>query len=115
MLTIENGWFADCRNVCWIIATTERGLLFPALDNRFRKVHLEMYGAEDIARIIQLDHPHWNMPLCQLAASVLRARSPGGARLRRRHGDWSGSRTAARTGRRSRPGSPGATASTDSG
>ena len=49
MMTIENGWFADCRRVCWIIATTERGLLFPPLDNRFRKIHLEMYGAEEIA------------------------------------------------------------------
>ncbi len=69
MLTIENGWFADCRKVCWVIATTERGRLFPALDNRFRKIHLELYGADDIARIIQLDRPHWNLPLCQLAAS----------------------------------------------
>ena len=69
MLTIENGWFADCRKVCWVIATTDRGRLFPALDNRFRKIHLELYGADDIARIIQLDRPHWNLPLCQLAAS----------------------------------------------
>ncbi len=69
MLTIENGWFADCRKVCWVIATTERGRLFPALDNRFRKINLELYGANDIAQIIQLDRPHWNLPLCQLAAS----------------------------------------------
>ena len=68
MLTIENGWFADCRNVCWIIATTERGRLFPALDSRFRKIHLEMYGTDDIARIVQLNRPHWNMPLCGLAS-----------------------------------------------
>ena len=44
MLPIEGGWLADCRRVCWIIATTERELLFPPFDNRFRKVHLEMYG-----------------------------------------------------------------------
>jgi Holliday junction resolvasome RuvABC ATP-dependent DNA helicase subunit len=68
LLTIENGWFADCRRVCWIIATTERGLLFPPLDNRFRKVHLEMYGAEDIARIVHLHYPTWNMALCRLVA-----------------------------------------------
>jgi hypothetical protein len=67
-MTIQNGWFADCRRVCWIIATTERGLLFPPLDNRFRKVHLEMYGAEDIARIVHLHYPTWNMPLCRLVA-----------------------------------------------
>jgi len=69
LLTIENGWFADCRKVCWVIATTDRGRLFPALDNRFRKIHLELYGADDIAGIIQIDRPHWNLPLCQLAAS----------------------------------------------
>ena len=68
MLTIENGWFADCRRVCWVIATTERGLLFPALDSRFRKIHLEMYGADDIARIVQLNYPTWNMPLCRLVS-----------------------------------------------
>jgi Holliday junction resolvasome RuvABC ATP-dependent DNA helicase subunit len=68
MLTIANGWFADCRRVCWIIATTERGLLFPPLDSRFRKIHLDMYGSEDIARIVQLNHPTWNMPLCRLVA-----------------------------------------------
>ena len=27
-----------------------------------------MYGAEEIARIIQLDRPHWDMPLCRLVA-----------------------------------------------
>jgi Holliday junction resolvasome RuvABC ATP-dependent DNA helicase subunit len=68
MLTIENGWFADCRRVCWVIATTERGLLFPALDSRFRKMHLEMYGADDIARIVHLNYPTWNMPLCRLVS-----------------------------------------------
>ena len=68
MMHIENGWYADCRNVCWIIATTERGLLFPAFDNRFRKIQLDMYGAEEIAAIIQLHHPTWNLEHCRPAA-----------------------------------------------
>ena len=67
MMHIEDGWFANCRNVCWIIATTERGMLFPAFDSRFRKVRLEMYGAEEIAAIVRLHHPTWNLPLCRLA------------------------------------------------
>ena len=68
MMVIENGWFADCRKVCWIIATTERGLLFPPFENRFRKIHLEMYGSGDIARIVQLNHPDWGLSVCRLVA-----------------------------------------------
>ena len=68
MLSIGEGWYADCRNVCWIIATTERGLLFPPFENRFRKVQLDMYGADEIAQIMHLNHPSWNKPLCQLVA-----------------------------------------------
>jgi Holliday junction resolvasome RuvABC ATP-dependent DNA helicase subunit len=68
MLNIEGGWYADCQDVCWIVATTERGKLFGPFDSRFTKVELEMYGAEEIAQIVNLDHPHWNMPLCRLVA-----------------------------------------------
>jgi Holliday junction resolvasome RuvABC ATP-dependent DNA helicase subunit len=68
MLCIEGGWFADCKNVCWIVATTERGKLFGPFDSRFTKVELEMYEAEEIAAIVQLDNPGWNMPLCRLVA-----------------------------------------------
>ena len=68
MFCIDNGWFADTKNVCWVVATTERGKLFGPFDSRFTKVELEMYGAEDIAAIVHLDHPGWNLPLCRLAA-----------------------------------------------
>jgi Holliday junction resolvasome RuvABC ATP-dependent DNA helicase subunit len=68
MLNIEGGWYADCKDVCWIVATTERGKLFGPFDSRFTKVELEMYGAEEIAAIVQLDNPTWNMPLCRLVA-----------------------------------------------
>jgi Holliday junction resolvasome RuvABC ATP-dependent DNA helicase subunit len=68
MMVIEGGWYADTKNVCWVVATTERGKLFGPFDSRFTKVELEMYGAEDIAAIVHLDHPGWNLPLCRLAA-----------------------------------------------
>ena len=68
MLCIDNGWYADCKNVCWIVATTERGKLFGPFDSRFTKVELEMYGAEEIAAIVQLDNPGWNISLCRLVA-----------------------------------------------
>ncbi len=67
-LTIEGGWQADCANVCWIVATTERGKLFGPFDSRFLKVELDMYGPEEIAAIVNLDNPGWNLPLCRLAA-----------------------------------------------
>jgi Holliday junction resolvasome RuvABC ATP-dependent DNA helicase subunit len=68
MMVIENGCLADCRNVCWVIATTERGLLFPPFENRFRKIQLEMYTRDEIAQIVKLTYPTWNMSLYQLAA-----------------------------------------------
>ena len=68
MLCIEGGWYADCKNVCWMVATTERGKLFGPFDSRFTKVELGMYGAEEVARIVQLDNPGWNIPLCRLVA-----------------------------------------------
>jgi hypothetical protein len=68
MLCIEGGWYADCKNVCWMVATTERGQLFGPFDSRFTKVELGMYGAEEVARIVQLDNPGWNQPLCRLVA-----------------------------------------------
>jgi Holliday junction resolvasome RuvABC ATP-dependent DNA helicase subunit len=67
-LNIEGGWYADCRKVCWVIATTERGKLFGPFDSRFTKVELDMYGEEDIAQIVRVDHPTWNMSLCGLPA-----------------------------------------------
>ena len=70
ILVVENGTEADCRKVCWIIATTERGLLFPPFENRFRKIHLEMYGAEEIAAIVQLDHPLGICPCANLPSSI---------------------------------------------
>jgi Holliday junction resolvasome RuvABC ATP-dependent DNA helicase subunit len=68
MLCIEGGWYADCKNVCWVVATTERGKLFGPFDSRFTKVELGMYEAEEIAAIVQLDNPGWNLPLCRLVA-----------------------------------------------
>jgi hypothetical protein len=68
LLCIEDGRYADCRNVCWIVATTERGRLFGPFDSRFTKVELEMYGTEEIARIVRLDNPDWDVETSLLAA-----------------------------------------------
>ena len=68
MLAIGNGWMADCRRVCWIIATTDRGLLFDAFDTRFRKIYLNLYNREEIAEIVHHANPDLNMDACRLVS-----------------------------------------------
>jgi Holliday junction resolvasome RuvABC ATP-dependent DNA helicase subunit len=58
----------NCRNVCWVIATTERGLLFPPFENRFRKVQLDLYSADEVAQIVRINHRNWDMDICRLVA-----------------------------------------------
>ena len=67
-LATEEGWTADCRKVCWIIATTDRGLLFDAFDTRFRKIHLNLYDREEIAQIVHLNNKDWSMDVCRIVA-----------------------------------------------
>jgi len=68
MLSLGDGWTADCRRVCWIIATTDRGLLFDAFDTRFRKIYLNLYGRDEIAEIVRRANPDWDMSVCKLVA-----------------------------------------------
>jgi Holliday junction resolvasome RuvABC ATP-dependent DNA helicase subunit len=71
LLTLYKGdaiWNIDTRNVCWMLATTDRGRLFDALDTRFTKLNLELYTLAEIARIVQLKFPEWSLDVCQLAA-----------------------------------------------
>jgi Holliday junction resolvasome RuvABC ATP-dependent DNA helicase subunit len=42
-LETETGTVLDTFNVCWMIATTDRGLLFDAFDTRFSKVVFRAY------------------------------------------------------------------------
>lgn len=66
MLATKHGLQADCRKVCWIIATTDRGLLFDAFDTRFEKIHLDLYNREEIAQIVKLNNPDWSLDVCHL-------------------------------------------------
>jgi Holliday junction resolvasome RuvABC ATP-dependent DNA helicase subunit len=67
-LATEEGWSADCRKICWIVATTDRGLLFDAFDTRFRKIQLNLYGREEIAEIVKLNNPDWSIEVCRIVA-----------------------------------------------
>lgn len=62
----EEGWEVDTSNVTWIIATTERGLLFDAFDTRFAKLSLNLYSIEEMAKIVKTKFPKWSEKTCQL-------------------------------------------------
>lgn len=68
MFCIDNGWYADCKNVCWVVATTERGKLFGPFDSRFTKVELDMYTAEEVAMIVFVDNTDWDRDTCRLVS-----------------------------------------------
>ena len=56
-LETETGTVLDTFNVCWMIATTDRGLLFDAFDTRFSKVVFQNYSREEVTRIIKVHNP----------------------------------------------------------
>lgn len=64
----EAGWKVDTSNVTWIIATTERGLLFDAFDTRFTKINLNLYSLDEIAKIVKINFPKWDDDTCKLVA-----------------------------------------------
>ena len=69
IMAVGDGAVADCRNACWIIATTERGRLFPPFDNRFSKIQMETYTAAEMAQIVKLNNPDWEMDVCRLVTN----------------------------------------------
>jgi Holliday junction resolvasome RuvABC ATP-dependent DNA helicase subunit len=65
---VTDSAIADCSEVCWIIATTDRGLLFDAFDTRFTKIFLDLYSKAEIAKIVQLNYPEFDKEACELVA-----------------------------------------------
>lgn len=64
----EQGFSVNTRNVCWLIATTDRGDLFDAFDTRFQKITLRLYSKKEMAKIIKLSNPDWSDDVCDLVA-----------------------------------------------
>jgi Holliday junction resolvasome RuvABC ATP-dependent DNA helicase subunit len=58
----------DTAGICWMIATTDRGSLFDAFDTRFSKIHLKLYTLDEIAQIIHINNPDWDMDVCKIVA-----------------------------------------------
>jgi hypothetical protein len=55
-------------NVTWAIATTDEGKLFGAFRTRFSAVALKYIPKKDIAKIVKLANPTWEMDVCELVA-----------------------------------------------
>lgn len=68
MMVTETGVTADCRNVGWIIATTDEGRLFDAFRTRFTPVNLKYLSKPEIARIIKLANPDFSDEVCHLVS-----------------------------------------------
>lgn len=68
MLVTEEGYTLDCWRMGWVFATTHPGELLEALVNRFRRVKLQLYKKEEIAQIVKVAHPEWDISLCRLIA-----------------------------------------------
>lgn len=67
-MVTEEGFKVDTSDVCWMIATTDRGDLFDAFDTRFQKVNLRLYTKREMARIIKMNNPDWDDEVCALVA-----------------------------------------------
>ena len=68
VLETPSGKVIDTSNVCWIIATTDRGRLFDAFDSRFSKVLLKPYSQGEIALIVHASKPEVPHEVCRLIA-----------------------------------------------
>ncbi len=68
ILVTEKGVTVNCKYVHWMIATTDRGKLFDAFDTRFTKCILNLYTKDEVAKIVQIKNPDWDMSICRLVA-----------------------------------------------
>lgn len=68
VMVTETGVTVDCRNVGWIIATTDEGRLFDAFRTRFTPVNLKYLSKPEIAKIVKLTNPDFNDEVCDLVS-----------------------------------------------
>lgn len=68
IMITEEGCEVSTKNICWMIATTDRGDLFDAFDTRFQKVTLRLYSRREMASIIKMSNPDWDDDVCLLVA-----------------------------------------------
>ena len=68
IMVTEEGFEVHTDQVCWMIATTDRGDLFDAFDTRFQKVNLRLYSTGEMASIIKMNNHDWSDDVCHLVA-----------------------------------------------
>lgn len=69
LMITENGYTVKTNNICWMIATTDRGDLFDAFDTRFQKISLRLYSKKEMAQIIKANNPDWDDDVCLIVAN----------------------------------------------
>jgi Holliday junction resolvasome RuvABC ATP-dependent DNA helicase subunit len=67
-LATGEGVVLDTQNICWIVATTDRGKLGTALESRFVKTFLKSYTLEEMAVIIKRNRPAVPLEVCEKIA-----------------------------------------------
>jgi hypothetical protein len=68
LLITENDNTARCDRICWILVATRPDTLRKELAARFETITLPLYTEEEIAQIIQLNYPQWDMNACTVIA-----------------------------------------------
>lgn len=68
MLVTEKGKTVNCRNVCWMIATTDEGMLFDAFRSRFSPLYLTYLNKKEIGSIIKMNYSEIPLVDCELIA-----------------------------------------------
>lgn len=69
LMITEKGLTVHTNNICWVIATTDRGDLFDAFDTRFQKISLRLYSKKEMSQIIKMSNPDWDEEVCLLVAN----------------------------------------------
>lgn len=67
-LATDEGVVLDTSNICWLLATTDRGRLGTALDSRFVKATLKPYNQYEMAVIIKRNRPAVPLEVCEKIA-----------------------------------------------
>lgn len=68
ILVTENGKTINCHNVCWMIATTDEGMLFDAFRTRFSPLNLVSLTCKEIAQIVKLANKDFPIEVCEAIA-----------------------------------------------
>ena len=73
MLVTESGVKVNCKNLCWILATTEIGKFFHALYYRFKIVQLAAPGTKELVQILRIHFPKVPEEACEQVARYCRS------------------------------------------